>query len=551
MKALQYIKASDNISFRYNYEALNACFGADMKATLQKATWNANDGCKVWFPHIAIYENGRYVAGSKEVNWKNYFEQDSNVIIQMLYPGEPVNKDEKDPTLAEGSAIVPLHTFMKMGDKDYRYVGTYLLDHNNSTPRYQVTRRIKDGIDLSIWASGHDTKYHNFDEIGYDVYKDFYIDRSYSKQKSYKEEFLKKEPDLLLEEKKYQEVKSAFISKYNPSILVRMSETTYENEYVPELIEIISSIFGVKKTPEEIIGVAQSVQEFGSELMALFHSDENSINDRIRNSKFGHILAAQLFTIYDDKGYGYLYSLEEKDVDKMLYAIGRKCPDNTDLVNKQSELYFWRHCDHTIIDWSIFRYYQFLCFMSSVKKKTIQYVAAPKPDVKLRIVNEAKKLDAEISLADVNDAPESFEYHSIPRAAEIRAGAKVPKDSSIVPRHQDRKINALVRAGYCCEIDKNHPTFKRRNSDKNYTETHHLIPLEYSAEFQYTLDTEENIVSLCSNCHNQIHYGDGAEQLIKTLYEERREALKAAGIDETIKGVKVDYTQLLHMYGLD
>ena len=56
-----------------------------------------------------------------------------------------------------------------------------------------------------------------------------------------------------------------------------------------------------------------------------------------------------------------------------------------------------------------------------------------------------------------------------------------------------------------------------------------------------TLDTESNIVSLCSNCHNQIHYGQGAELIITELYNQRKDALKSEGIDISLE-------QLLTMY---
>jgi Zn-finger protein len=44
------------------------------------------------------------------------------------------------------------------------------------------------------------------------------------------------------------------------------------------------------------------------------------------------------------------------------------------------------------------------------------------------------------------------------------------------------------------------------------------------------LDVEENIVSLCSTCHNHIHYGEGAEELLKKLYKTRKKALASVGI---------------------
>ena len=54
--------------------------------------------------------------------------------------------------------------------------------------------------------------------------------------------------------------------------------------------------------------------------------------------------------------------------------------------------------------------------------------------------------------------------------------------------------------------------------------------MAFSEQFNVSLDVEENIVSLCSNCHNQIHYGADADKLIEKLYEERKDALASVGI---------------------
>ena len=66
--------------------------------------------------------------------------------------------------------------------------------------------------------------------------------------------------------------------------------------------------------------------------------------------------------------------------------------------------------------------------------------------------------------------------------------------------------------------------------------------MAFSEQFNVSLDVEENIVSLCSNCNNQIHYGADADKLIEKLYEERKDALASVGIIITLE-------QLLSMYG--
>lgn len=102
-------------------------------------------------------------------------------------------------------------------------------------------------------------------------------------------------------------------------------------------------------------------------------------------------------------------------------------------------------------------------------------------------------------------------------------------------RDKQRALNALNHADYLCEYNNEHPTFLRKNANVNYTESHHLVPMAFQDCYpNATLDTESNIVSLCSNCHNQIHYGQGAEQIITELYNQRKEALASEGIEITL-----------------
>lgn len=110
-------------------------------------------------------------------------------------------------------------------------------------------------------------------------------------------------------------------------------------------------------------------------------------------------------------------------------------------------------------------------------------------------------------------------------------------------RRKASMIIALDRANYNCEVDKKHPSFIRKSNLKNYTEAHHLIPLEFQCEFNHSLDIPDNIVSLCSNCHNQLHYGINKEEILKKLYEERKEKLKKNKIEIT-------FEQLCKFYNL-
>jgi 5-methylcytosine-specific restriction protein A len=159
--------------------------------------------------------------------------------------------------------------------------------------------------------------------------------------------------------------------------------------------------------------------------------------------------------------------------------------------------------------------YSFNIDVRSIKKNTLQ---------------ENQKQD-ELQLFDFNDT-EHFDllnnkptYKGVPQE-------KSPSLENYESLGRNRKVsaNALRIADFKCEFDTNHFTFIRRTQNVPYTEAHHLVPLSYSALFKYSLDIEENIVSLCSTCHNQIHYGKDSAPIIKKLFAERKELLKQAGI---------------------
>lgn len=134
----------------------------------------------------------------------------------------------------------------------------------------------------------------------------------------------------------------------------------------------------------------------------------------------------------------------------------------------------------------------------------------------------------------------AFKYNDKPKP---KQEAKIIDGYKVYVRNKQTAINALTLADYECEISSTHPTFIRKNSNMKYTEPHHLIPLAFSELFEVSLDIEQNIVSLCSNCHNQIHYGRDAKEIIVKLYEDRKELLTSVGIVVTMG-------QLLEMYGI-
>lgn len=123
-------------------------------------------------------------------------------------------------------------------------------------------------------------------------------------------------------------------------------------------------------------------------------------------------------------------------------------------------------------------------------------------------------------ISTVSIFPTSFKY------SQDVVLAPILTERNVYRRERQKSINALVHANFKCEIDNNHYCFTRKDGITLYTEAHHLIPLSCQYKFKYSLDIEENIISLCSNCHNEIHYSANAKTLIEKLYYNRIDLLK-------------------------
>lgn len=139
-------------------------------------------------------------------------------------------------------------------------------------------------------------------------------------------------------------------------------------------------------------------------------------------------------------------------------------------------------------------------------------------------------------------------YHEYQPKPKTKKELKTTSRGSVYVRDKKVAINALARAEYVCEYQKEHLVFQRKNKKTTYTEPHHLIPLKYHDMFINSLDVEANIVSLCSHCHNLIHYGHESEKLIEELFLRRIKELKDAGIAQLKDGRELTIDILLYFY---
>lgn len=151
--------------------------------------------------------------------------------------------------------------------------------------------------------------------------------------------------------------------------------------------------------------------------------------------------------------------------------------------------------------------------------------------------------DAELIVELENKGSFSDHEAFVKNSAPVEKSDPIEKNGKVYPRKRKVSLNALNNARHKCEINNEHESFIRRRTKLRYCEPHHLVPMAFQERYKYSLDVEENVVCLCSNCHNQIHYGEGAAKLVKQLYQQRRNDLGRMNID-------IDLETLLSMYDL-
>ncbi len=90
------------------------------------------------------------------------------------------------------------------------------------------------------------------------------------------------------------------------------------------------------------------------------------------------------------------------------------------------------------------------------------------------------------------------------------AEKRVKRDPSLIN-------NAKIRDKFLCTVNHTHTTFISKGV--NYVEGHHVIPMFQQKNYNFKLDDVNNIVSLCPNCHREIHSSDNKMDILNKLYQ--------------------------------
>jgi len=143
----------------------------------------------------------------------------------------------------------------------------------------------------------------------------------------------------------------------------------------------------------------------------------------------------------------------------------------------------------------------------------------------------------------VNETEEEDEpYQRDIRATSPARPKQGPRKAEFVNTTKGRQVKKNPRLAalrflmseYKCEVDPTHQPFISRTTKRNFVEAHHLVParMDVQKEFRSALDHENNIVSLCPNCHRRLHHAisDEKKDTLKYLYKKRKKDLEIAGI---------------------
>lgn len=145
---------------------------------------------------------------------------------------------------------------------------------------------------------------------------------------------------------------------------------------------------------------------------------------------------------------------------------------------------------------------------------------------------------------------EEFQERTQLGTVKVPKKGKVPKKkkmngstSSSWWRDPDMAYTAISYAGFKCENNPSHETFKSAVTSEQFVEAHHLIPMEFQDEYEASIDVPENIISLCPNCHRAFHNSidKTKTELVKKFFKARKKALFE-------REIEIDENKLLEYY---
>lgn len=257
--------------------------------------------------------------------------------------------------------------------------------------------------------------------------------------------------------------------------------------------------------------------------MADFNTLTQQQKQRFYKIKLEPMVKSKILSVYNAKDHLPINS--DKDIKTFLSWFGVNPAKGTKFLDLQDLLIQQKNKDKIMANWSLVEFSRFLYH----KKNTQQALA----EMQLDEVNnfksdEISKKDLKLFTDDATKAPK-----------------KIIRDETTSYVRDPRVVaKAIENANEQCELARTHKSFIKNNGSI-YLEGHHLIPMRFANEIynkcKRNIDITANVVALCSNCHNKIHYGKYRQNLVKKLYNLRNPKLQSNGIN-----IKID--DILSMY---
>ena len=265
-------------------------------------------------------------------------------------------------------------------------------------------------------------------------------------------------------------------------------------------------------------------------LLNLYDAGKREDIEAIKENQLSNMFKGKILSIYFPNRYLNIFA--DYHLKYFFDRLNIYYKNDTNPIELREKLIEYKNSNSVTASWTAikFGYYLYNCFGKPSEKE----------------INDAKEIENKYYDDQLN-----FEINNaIITNQEIKKYADIPvirKEKIETPigmtykRDKDKSIQALQNANYLCEVDSSHESFLRRDGKNRYMEAHHLIPMGYQDFFENTLDTPANIVSLCSNCHNLIHYGLDYEKILEELYQKRKNRLKEVGLEITFSQLKEFY----------
>lgn len=156
-------------------------------------------------------------------------------------------------------------------------------------------------------------------------------------------------------------------------------------------------------------------------------------------------------------------------------------------------------------------------------------------ELKGLVGSEILEIKGSLDEDEFQEAIQESKRKELEAGAVSKKGKSKNSQSSSWARDSNISFTALDNADFTCENESSHLTFISAKTGKQFMEAHHLIPMEYQGEFEFSIDVPENIVCLCPNCHRAFHNSESnyREQLLNKFFEMREAGLAARKIHIT------------------